>query len=265
MYVSSLKGSTLLRLGNGRMRSQNPRRYGLPDASDAAAWVDADGDGRLDLHSVPGGLYRGHGAGFRQTGKLAGGGRYAHLSWADFDNNGLREPVLARTDGEFTIDSRGWWYGPHPLTRRPHRPWLEVAVPGNWLTSRIVVKPNRGKRRIGWAGEAETSRFSQGHNRVYFTLPRGARRADVSVRTADGTLHRVRVKRNHVVDFGVEPPPRADRGRPGRGAAQPGLAVTRSGSASRLRRCGIARPETARSSELTVSAAAKTITAMAPR
>jgi hypothetical protein len=55
---------------------------------------------------------------------------------------------------------------------------------------------------VGWAGEAETSRFSQGHNRTYFTLPPGARRAKVTVRTPDGVLHRSAASAGRVVDFG---------------------------------------------------------------
>ncbi len=201
VYVSSLRGSTLLRIGAHSIRAQKPGRLGLPTRTDAASWVDADGNGSLDLHAVPGGLYTRHGKRFRPTGELASGGRYAHVSWADFDNNGLREPVFAQTDGEFTIKARAWWYGLHPLRRHARRPWLEVATPGNWLAAKIVVAPNHGRRRIGWAGEAETSRYSQGHNRAYFTLPPGSRRARISVRTADGKVHRLRTRRNRVVSF----------------------------------------------------------------
>ncbi len=202
IYVSSLAGSTLLRLSRHSMHSQNPAGLGLPESADAAAWVDAEGDGRLDLHALPGGLYRGvSGNRFRRTGDLASGGRYAHLSWADFDNNGLREPVIARTDGEFTIDARAWWYGLHPLRRRPAKRFLEVSTPGAWLTAKVVVDPDRGPRQIGWAGEAETARYSQGHNRAYFTLPRRARRADVRVETADGAIHRLTARADTVISF----------------------------------------------------------------
>ena len=52
-----------------------------------------------------------------------------------------------------------------------------------------MVDPDHGPRQTGWAGEAETARYSQGHNRAYFTLPRRARKARVSVQTADGNVY----------------------------------------------------------------------------
>ncbi len=202
VYASSLRGSTLLEISPHSMRPRNPKHLGLPGRSSAASWVDADGDGNLDLHSVPDGLFKNNGRRFHQSNRLRTGGRYAHLSWADFDNNGLREPVLARSDGEFTITDHAWWYGLHPLRKRPKHPWLEVSAPGNWLTAKITVKPNRGKSVVDWAGEAETSRFSQGHNRTYFSLPRKARRATVRVRTTDGVIHKLRTRVNRVVSVG---------------------------------------------------------------
>jgi hypothetical protein len=202
IYVSSPRGSTLLRLRPRSLQAQRPSSLGLPPSSNAAAWVDADGNGLLDLHSLPGGLYAGSGHRFRRTGEIADSAPYAHLSWADFDNNGLREPVIARTEGEFTITAGAWWYGLHPLRRRPRHPWLEVAVPGNWLTARITVTPDRGKRRVGWAGEAETSRYSQGQNRVYFSLPRHARSATVTAKTPDGRTYTLAAQLDRVVSLG---------------------------------------------------------------
>jgi hypothetical protein len=195
VFVSGSNGNTLLRARGHRLRAHNPGKLGLPGRGGLAAWVDQNADGRLDLHQAQRGLFRQRPNGkFKRTGKYQIDTPYGHLIWADFNNEGYRRLLYAKSNGEFAFSGEVF------LSATPKRAWLAVDHPGGLHTSRIQVTSPQSKRRLtGWAGESETSRHSQAHNRVYFTLPRKARRAKVVLTAPDGRRHVAHTRTNRVL------------------------------------------------------------------
>lgn len=96
---------------------------GLPRKSMAANWVDVDNDGSVELHLMPGGLFR------RENGVFHGVDgpdvrirdrvspvdlTDARVSWFDADDDGIRDVVVAL---DYVIKKRKWaqwyWHGRH--------------------------------------------------------------------------------------------------------------------------------------------------------
>lgn len=201
IYVSSKDGSTLLTFNDQNIIALKPSTYGLPDTSSAASWVDADNDGLLDLHSVSKGIYRQKGNGkFKRTGELTSNNVYAHVAWIDANNDGRREPVIGKSNGEFAAYGIAYWYGTDVLMPSKDARWIEIDLPGGWNTSRISVSTNNSsKTRVHWAGESETAHFSQGHNRVYAALPKNSTSVSIRVTTPDGQIRSLSSGVNKVV------------------------------------------------------------------
>ncbi len=161
----------------GRLRDRNPRQFGLPrSASPAAAWVDYDNDGRLDLHALPQGLFRarnGSPGRFRRTGKASTrrGISVGIPQWFDSDGDGDRDGLIAT----HVFGEKDW---PVELlvNQRRSRRWLQVeldGLPGNveGVGARVKVRARRGGAvQTAWVGESDSSRLSQGHYRLYFGL-----------------------------------------------------------------------------------------------
>ena len=188
-------GNTLLRNTGGVLREVPIGRTGLPTRSLAASFVDVDNDSRGDVHLVPQGLYRGTGgANWSRTGKLRVAKRAgaAMTSWPDTDNDGLRDPVIAYGNAEFSprlslIRKRNLGPGGH---------WLQVELRGaagnrEAIGARVTVRTGK-RRRFQFVGQNDDSRRSQGHYRLYFGLG-GAGRVDrLAVRWPDGSITRRR-------------------------------------------------------------------------
>ena len=107
IFVAAPHGSSLLINERGQYQIVDPQDKGLPNNAWCANWVDYDNDGALDLHALPGGLFRQVSAGsFEPTGLLAGeGAGQAFCTWFDFDNDGHRDFLVARAD-EPTVRER---------------------------------------------------------------------------------------------------------------------------------------------------------------
>lgn len=206
-------GNTLLKNRHGRLREVPRSDIGIPRKSYAASFVDYDNDGRVDLHLVPQGLMqRIQGKGFNRTGNLAINREVgaAITAWYDYDNDGLRDPVIASGVSQFVksmrIDRR------HNLGPGGH--WLEVdlvGLPGNSeaIGSRIAVRAG-DREQYGWVGESDDSRYSQGHYRVYFGLGDEERVRKLAVRWADGaktTIRNIAADRVATVGHPDLPPP----------------------------------------------------------
>jgi hypothetical protein len=196
LFVGAKSGNTLLvNRRRGRLRTVDPRRVGLPRKGSGVSWVDYDNDGRLDLHSIPGGLYRQKRDGtFKRTGiaRTRRDAVWGLASWFDLDNDGYRDVATAvrRPGGAADTADRLL------LNAREGNRWLQVDLdgrPGNpqGIGARVRIKTG-GRTQTAWVGESDTSRFSQGHYRVYFGLGRRARIDRVVVRWPDGQRTQLR-------------------------------------------------------------------------
>jgi hypothetical protein len=182
-------GNTLLENRNGRLHGTPLGRLGLPSRSVAASFVDYDNDGRLDLDLVPQGLFHRMGpSSFRRTGLEATPRVGAAITtWVDYDNDGLRDPIVATGPSAFSNEksmSRA-----HNLGPSGH--WLELDLSGpagnaQAIGSRVQVRCG-GHRQFGFVGQSDDSRYSQGHYRLYFGLGSCSDVRRLTVRWADGT------------------------------------------------------------------------------
>jgi hypothetical protein len=183
-------GNTMLRNEGGRLRPAPAGWAGVPAASAAASFVDYDNDGNVDLHAVPQGLIRNDGDGrHHRTGLLTTAPAGAAIDqWADFDGDGLRDPVIATGKGEFA---------PRMRIRRVrnvvplHGHWLEVDLVGaagnrQAIGARVEVRSGR-LRQAQWVGQNDDAPHSQGHYRLYFGLGASETVDAVTVRWADGS------------------------------------------------------------------------------
>ena len=193
ILASAKSGSTLLENRRGRLRERNPGKLGLPPTALTANWVDYDNDGLLDVHLIPGGIYRQDADHrFQRTGLALPEGPTvrAVASWFDFDNDGSRDAVIGERhadDGRFTslrlLENEG---------AAGH--WLELELagrPGNRQAVGAAVRAvtPQGKQ-TQWVGQNDGSHLSQGHYRLYFGLG-GATSARLKVTWPDGELQRL--------------------------------------------------------------------------
>ncbi len=190
LFVGSNSGNTLLvNEGGGTLAAVRPASAGLPGRGSGASWVDYDNDGRLDLHSVPAGLFRqGRDGRFHRTRFVTSprDSVWGIANWFDVDNDGYRDVVTAirPPGGEPDVDGR------LQLNARRGNRWLEIDLegePGNPQGVGARVEVETGARvQTGWVGEADGARFSHGHYRLYFGLGRAAVADHVTVRWPDG-------------------------------------------------------------------------------
>jgi hypothetical protein len=189
LFVGSNSGNTLLVNRGGELRAVRPAAVGLPARGSGASWVDYDNDGRLDLHSVPTGLYRQERNGtFQKTGFVRNrlDSVWGIADWFDMDNDGYRDVATAvrRPGGEADVDAR------LDLNAREGNRWLEVDLagpPGNPQGVGSSVRVRTGHRvQTGFVGEADGARFSHGHYRLYFGLNNSAIVDRLTVEWSDG-------------------------------------------------------------------------------
>jgi hypothetical protein len=201
IFVSNHFGSTLLSVNGKKLKPHNPYKLGLPAAGTAAAFVDANNDGRLDLESIPQGLsLQKSNEGFKPTDKDKFRTAEGHIAEVDFDNDGDREPLIGASHREFAKRAQVYVKDSHSTHNSG---WLEIDVPGELQTSRMIVTNNlNNERYVAWAGESNTARFSEGHNRVYVTdLPKAAKLAKVTLETPDGKRYSINTPINRVVNM----------------------------------------------------------------
>lgn len=192
LLAISPDGNTLVVNDAGRFQAVDPDRLGLPKQSRAAAWVDVDNDGLLDLHSIPGGIFRQAASGrFERTGLLAAevpdSLSDAWVAWPDVNNDGYRDPVMLflgsnrRDPGSATLH--------HGMPGDNH--WLEIQLIGPRgnraaIGARAEVQTPDGTLVIP-VGSSDSSRYSQGHYRLYAGLGRHTSAAHVTVVWPDGS------------------------------------------------------------------------------
>ena len=202
IFVASPRGTALLLNEQGRYRLIEPPSLGLPAKARTANWVDFDNDGLMDLHLIPGGLYRQRPEGrFEATGWLdpqreAGSPIVdARCTWADFDNDGFRDLLMAVLE-EKNRSGKRWTTSLYRNPGSKHH-WLEIrliGLPGNReaLGARVTLRTVTGKQTGQPVGAAEGSLYSQGHYRLYFGLGDEQGVESVRVTWPDGKVQEVR-------------------------------------------------------------------------
>ncbi len=178
LFVAVHSGNTVLVNRDGRLFARRPAHFGLPEASIVGSFVDANNDGRVDLHALPQGLYLQKRNGHFRPSRLAAAppsARFGLTSWFDYDNDGDRDIAealkLKRGVKVKTALYENRMHGGH---------WLSVEVKGpagnaEGVGARVSVFAG-SRRRVAWVGESDGSRFSQGDFRVHFGLGKKVKR-----------------------------------------------------------------------------------------
>lgn len=215
IFVASKKGNVLLINNGGKFTPVDPSSLGLPSSSVAAAWVDYDNDGKLDLHTVPEGLFhQGQKHKFESTGYLSlRPNKYqaAIINWYDRNNDGSLDVLVALEDNATLWR---WWEKPFKhkdvkgkddrfdwqiLNYRNVGPvghWLElnlVGASGNRqaIGARVTITTPQGQQ-TQTVGASEGAYLSQGHYRLYFGLGAGGKVDALQIHWPDGRLQELR-------------------------------------------------------------------------
>jgi hypothetical protein len=211
IFVASKKGNVFLRNDGGKYTPVDPSSLGLPSASVAAAWVDYDNDGKLDLHIVPEGLFhQGPNHKFERTGYLSfrpNTYQAAIINWYDKNNDGAPDAIIALEDNATLWrwwekafkhkdvkgkDDRFDWQILSYRNVGPVGHWLElnlVGAAGNpqAIGARVTITTAQG-HQTQTVGASEGAYLSQGHYRLYFGLGAEDRVRALQVHWPDGRL-----------------------------------------------------------------------------
>lgn len=191
IFIASPTGNTLLQTRGGRLVPRRPKALGLPKRSLSASWVDLDNDSAQELHALPQGVYERRGKSFRRTGRLAGSreAKWATASFADLNGDGFRDMIKAEKVAgvdEVRVGARR-----NPRTTGD---WIEVDLVGppdnpQAIGARALLR-TEGAKLLQLVGGAESSRWGQGHYRLYYGLGERVPR-DIRVDWPDGSRTRV--------------------------------------------------------------------------
>lgn len=224
-FMTSKRGSALLINEGGRFKVIPPQRLGLPGYAVAAIWVDYDNDGRMDLHTVPQGMYRNLGnhrfEATRMLRQLDHKYQAAIANWFDRDDDGRLDLVMALQDN---ASLWRWWERPFKSAdvkgKDDRFDWKisslrTIGPTGNWLELDLAGKPGNPQaigafvivstpagRQSAQVGAHEGAYSSQGHYRLHFGLGEHDR-AEIYIRWPDGetqALTRVPVNQRLRID-----------------------------------------------------------------
>lgn len=213
IFFASSKGNALLINTNGTYKIFKPTEIGLPNRGLTANWVDYDNDGLMDLHVVPGGLYRQHEDHSFETTHLLESKSTALVeaisTWFDANNDGSRD-LLIGTKYNYSYKQRFNSIFSKifhkPLVKDSTLPlvlysnigatnhWLEiklVGAPGNRpaIGAKVeVVTPNGVQLQA--VNQSEGSHYSQGHYRLYFGIGQNQSVESLKVFWPDGYVEK---------------------------------------------------------------------------
>lgn len=209
IFMSSKKGNVLLVNDGGNFTPVDPTSVGLPASSVSAAWVDFNNDGRLDMHTVPEGVFR-----QRQDGKFERTGflelrpqayQAAIINWYDKNNDGKPDVLIALEDN---ASLWRWWQMPFKhkdVKGKDDRfawkilNYRNVGAMGHWLQlnlagaagnpqaigARVTLTTPDG-RQTQTVGASEGAYLSQGHYRLYFGLGERQRVPSIEIHWSNG-------------------------------------------------------------------------------
>jgi hypothetical protein len=219
VLISSYFGSTAILKNVGGVLQWTPANgIGLPEFTMIANWVDFDNDGSVDVHAVPGGLFRQTSGEFQAAGLLSHrfpkSVKRARSSWFDMDNDGDLDLVMA-----VNYESPVWKIAAYRLlgafapawAKPPQRNWTwavrlfenkanEAESQNNWVQLELddptqnpqsigasVTLTTTDRQTIASVGQSEGSLMSQGHYRLYFGLGEVTDPPVFEVKWPDGT------------------------------------------------------------------------------
>lgn len=215
IFTSSKKGNVLLVNDAGKYASIEPVSLGLPASSVSAAWVDFDNDSRLDLHTVPEGVFRQVKNGkFERTGFLElrpSTYQAAIVNWFDKNNDGKPDALIALEDNATLWR---WWEKPFKhkdVKGKDDRfawqilNYRNVGAKGHWLQlnlvgsagnpqaigARVTIATQDG-HQTQTVGASEGAYLSQGHYRLYFGLGKQASVPSIQIHWSDGRISELR-------------------------------------------------------------------------
>ena len=206
VFAAASLGSKLLINESGTLLAADPQDYGLPSRARTAAWVDYDNNGRVDLYTWPGGIFRGSDNGrFEETGLLRMPSPYWALIdpralWFDYDNDGDRDVLIMQRFFPQVIQKH--LPNAMPFTALLMRNdsgsgnnWFEMDLRGSVgnreaLGAVVTVTTSAG-RQIAEVGQSESSHYSQGHYRLYFGLGNDGEPEEIEIRWPGGDVQRV--------------------------------------------------------------------------
>ncbi len=192
LFVASPVQCVLLINDKGHFTLSDPKSFGLCENAFTANWVDFDNDGLLDLHCVPGGIYKQTNEGrFKATRMLSYSNHEeltdARCHWFDCDNDGDRDVLIS----VISQKSNKQWSSSLFENQTQNNHWLQVQLcgpPGNpsAVGTGVVLYEQKGQRIYSSVGAADGAHYSSGHYRVYFGLGKQARAKTLEILWPDG-------------------------------------------------------------------------------
>ncbi|MEO1203567.1 MAG: CRTAC1 family protein, partial [Pseudomonadota bacterium] len=193
VYGAHRDRSTLFVNDRGNLSATDPASIGLPTGARTAVWVDIDNDGLLDLFTLPRGAFMQAASGeFEHRPTVDSGGsaqrmRDARAEWADLDNDGRQDAVVAaQYDGSVIekavaklrgsrLDLRDRWQARLAMNRLTNdNHWLQLTLRGpkgnrESIGARVYVATPAGTQ-LRQVGNSDGGHYGQGHYRLYFGL-----------------------------------------------------------------------------------------------